>query len=579
MSNITNYEIIYEVFVENVFNLAIFRYLLLPTLLATITAAYLEVQVSEIVRQLSKNIGEKKDSSEALKYYFYFIISSAFLSEVVGFVFTGVVQYIFRTTNRNTFRQFIELSPKVFNNIGSGKIQSIIDRKSKASSELVEVLVVNVFPVICTLSFVSVSVFKKLGLYPCSIIILSVIFYALLTIGIAIWRTNIRRKLNTAENVSNNKLQDSLINHETIYSYGTTDLEVSRYDEKLINIQSNANTLWRALYVLNFSQKTIFLFQSTSIILMGVRGYLSNSLSASDLVFFISISRTLNNCLGNLGFMYSRFTQAMINAKSTFEIVGKKEEKKETFTNTTFNDKIDFVNVNFSYENKLMFTNLSFEIKKGEKVAIIGKNGVGKSTLIKLMLRFEKYEGTIMMDGMDVQDISEESFRNTVTYIPQNGFLFEESVIYNMKYGSKNVSNEEIYKLSKLFGCYETFSKLEKGFETFVGERGKLLSGGERQKILIIRAILNDKKVFVLDEPTSALDKQSELNVLNAFVSKPDATVVMIIHNLELINKFDKILFIHDKSVEVIKSEGKFVGGSSKELGDFLQSSKISDLR
>lgn len=578
MSKITNFEILYEVFVKNVFKLAIVRYLLLPILLATIAASYLEVKVSEVVRELSKNIGEKKDSTDAMWYYFVYILGAAFLSEIVGFVFTGVVQYIFRITNRNTFRQFIELSPKVFNGIGSGKIQSIIDRKSKASSELVEVLIVNVFPVICTLTFVSISVFRKLGVYPCALILLSVAVYASLTINIAIWRTNIRRRLNHAENVANNKLQDSLINHETIYSYGTNDFEVSRYDEKLIRIQENANVLWRALYVLNFSQKGIFLVQSTAIILLGVKGYLSQSLSASDLVFFISISRTLNNCLGNLGYMYSRFTQALINAKSTFEITGLTKEAKSSEPIKPFSDCMEFRDVGFSYDHKLIFTNLNFTIKKGEKVAIIGKNGVGKSTLIKLMLRFEKYNGRILLDGVNINDISEDAFRNTITYIPQSSFLFNESVIFNIKYGTKEVSNEEIYNLSKLFGCFETFSNLQNGFETQVGEQGKLLSGGERQKILIMRAILNNKSIFILDEPTSALDKESERNVLDAITSNEETTLIMIIHNIELINKFDKILFINNNTIEMIKGGGEYIGGSSKELGDFLRSSRISNL-
>ncbi|EOB13386.1 ATP-binding cassette sub-family B member 7, mitochondrial [Nosema bombycis CQ1] len=350
MEKISNSKIFYEVFVNNVLCLPMVRCLMFPTLLAIVTATFLEVKVSEAIRVLSKNISENKNCYEALTYYFYFVLAAAFFSEIVGFIFTGVVQYIYRTINRTTFKQFISISPAKFNHIGSGEVQAIIERKSKASSELFEVLILSIFPVLCTLAFVAHSVFSKLGLYPCLLIIISILIYAFTTISIAIWRIKIRNRLNIAENKTTNKLQDSLFNHETVYSYGMSEFEVKKYDDKLKVIESNAISLRRTLYLLNFSQKAIFLLQSTFIIFLGARFYLDDYMTPSDLVFFVSISRTLNGCLGTLGCMYSRFSQAMTNAKYTFGI-SKNIKEISKLPCTTFKDRFSFINVNFSYDN------------------------------------------------------------------------------------------------------------------------------------------------------------------------------------------------------------------------------------
>ncbi|EQB60248.1 abc transporter b family protein [Vairimorpha apis BRL 01] len=561
MDKKSNIGIIKQVIIRDMLQISYVRYILVPVLFTTILASYLEVNVSLMTKELSEKISKNLDQLNAIKFYVLFSFMSILLTEMSGFIYTGIVQYVFRTTSKSTFKTYINLNPKDFNKFGCGEIQMIIDRKSKACSELIQVIVINLLPIITRLAFIGFSIFDNLGKSSCAIIIMSVLFYISITIKIAIWRTNIRRKLNKSENNASNKLQDGLINHETIAVFKTSNLEVKKYDDLLKINEKYSNSLWRAMYILNFLQKFIFLIQHALVISIGI---FINHMEISKLIFYISISNTLTNSLSNLGYLYSRYTQAILNAKSAYNenIVENQAEKKFSLS---FNKNIIFKNVYFEYEKKAIFKNINFIIDKNEKIAIVGRNGSGKTTLFKIFLNFELYQGQIFIDNQE----SQNNHSHLISYIPQNVFLFNDTVIYNIKYGCENITDDVVFEICKKFGLYEFFSNLEHGFETKVGERGKLLSGGERQKILLMRSILNNKEILMLDESTSALDKESESKFLNMLLHDK-RTIFMIIHNIELISLFDKILFINNKNIEIISKKNLLDGNYSHEFNKFI---------
>jgi ATP-binding cassette subfamily B protein len=216
------------------------------------------------------------------------------------------------------------------------------------------------------------------------------------------------------------------------------------------------------------------------------------------------------------------------------------------------NGEISFENVCFAYENNgNVVDNFSLDIKSKETVALVGSSGAGKTTLIKLILRmFDIQKGKILIDGQDIAKVSQESLRQNVSLVPQDPILFHRSLMENIRYGKPTATNKEVFKASKLAHCDEFISRLEKGYETFVGERGIKLSGGERQRVAIARAILRDAPILIMDEATSSLDSESEKFIQDSLDKlMKEKTVIVVAHRLSTIKKVDRIVVIDKKKI------------------------------
>ncbi len=208
---------------------------------------------------------------------------------------------------------------------------------------------------------------------------------------------------------------------------------------------------------------------------------------------------------------------------------------------------IAFSNVTFGYEGKeQVLTNLSFVIKPRERVALVGRSGAGKSTITKLLLRCEDPTGgCIRIDGEDLRNVTQQSLRWAIAYVPQDPALFHRTIRENIAYGRQDATHEDIVEAAKRAQCHDFISALPNGYDTLVGERGVKLSGGERQRVAIARAILKDAPILVLDEATSSLDPEHEHEVQAAMEEvMRDKTVVVIAHRLSTVRKMDRAIVI-----------------------------------
>jgi ATP-binding cassette subfamily B protein len=208
---------------------------------------------------------------------------------------------------------------------------------------------------------------------------------------------------------------------------------------------------------------------------------------------------------------------------------------------------IRFASVGFLYPNgKTVFSGLSFAIAPGERVGLVGRSGAGKSTITKLLLRFNDVtSGAILIDDQDIRAISQNDLHRTISYVPQEPVLFHRTLRENISYGKPDATMEEIMEAAHRAHAHEFIGELEHGYDTYVGERGVKLSGGERQRIAIARAILKDSPILVLDEATSALDSHSEARIQDAFGElMRGKTTVVIAHRLSTIQKMDRIIVL-----------------------------------
>jgi ATP-binding cassette subfamily B protein len=204
-------------------------------------------------------------------------------------------------------------------------------------------------------------------------------------------------------------------------------------------------------------------------------------------------------------------------------------------------------------------------VRSGEKVALVGPSGAGKSTIVKILFRFyEITRGKILIDGQDISRVTQESLRDQISLVPQEPILFHRTLRENIRYGRPGASDEEVVEAARQAHCHEFISGLDKGYDTYVGERGIKLSGGERQRVAIARAILKNAPILVLDEATSSLDSESEALIQDALrVLMRDKTVIVIAHRLSTIMQMDRIIVLENGTVadmgthqELLRTEG-----------------------
>jgi ABC-type multidrug transport system fused ATPase/permease subunit len=256
----------------------------------------------------------------------------------------------------------------------------------------------------------------------------------------------------------------------------------------------------------------------------------------------------------------------MGTAQRFFEVLDKPIERQggKDFDISEADICINFKNITFSYSNgnldshkeeekgyKAILKNLSFSIKKGSKLAMVGKSGCGKSTILKLILGLYDYsEGRIDFFGHDISEWSIQALRSQISYVSQDTYLFPTSVFDNILYGRTEATAEEVVSASKAAGAHEFIMELPDGYDTMVGERGIKLSGGQKQRISLARAFLKDAPLIVLDEPTSALDNISEAMVLDAMdTAMQNKTAIIVTHKLSAIKNVDEILVIDNGQI------------------------------
>ncbi|MBU2566071.1 ABC transporter ATP-binding protein/permease [Patescibacteria group bacterium] len=259
--------------------------------------------------------------------------------------------------------------------------------------------------------------------------------------------------------------------------------------------------------------------------------------------------------LWNIGRGMRKIYEAFADAKETVEILHQPygvKDKPIAKRIKVNKGKIDFVKVDFNYnKTRKTLENFNININPGERVALVGPSGAGKSTAVKLLLRFHDVDaGKILIDGQNIADVTQDSLRESIGFVPQDPILFHRSLMENIRYGNRKASDKQVMEAAKLAHCHEFIQGLPEGYKTFVGERGIKLSGGERQRVAIARAILKNAPILILDEATSSLDSESEAMIQDALKTlMKNKTVIVIAHRLSTIMQMDRILVMQDGEV------------------------------
>ncbi len=303
---------------------------------------------------------------------------------------------------------------------------------------------------------------------------------------------------------------------------------------------------------------------------VGGNDVLSKKITSGDLSSFIFYSVLTATSLVSLSQIAGQLQSASAAAARIFELLEINSPVCEAIVTKSFGDPKEVVincnNINFAYPSRkdfLVLENFNLEIKPSEKIAIVGSSGSGKSTVLQLLMRFyDVNSGSILLNGIDIRDLSFADLRKNFSYISQDCFIFSGTVFENIAYANQSITKEQVAEIISKNSALNFINNLPQKMDSFVGEKGIKLSGGERQRIAIARAIIKDSPILLLDEATSALDNENSKNIVNAISNLAEKkTVITIAHKLSSVIESDKILFVRD---------GKIVeSGSHQELMAF----------
>ncbi|CCK70398.1 ATP-binding cassette Fe/S cluster precursor transporter ATM1 KNAG_0E01320 [Huiozyma naganishii CBS 8797] len=483
--------------------------------------------------------------------------------ELRNAVFAKVAQNAIRTVSLETFKHLMKLDLGWHLTRQTGGMTRAMDRGTKGISYVLSAMVFHIIPISFEISVVCGILTHQFGAQFAGITFLTMMLYSIFTIRTTAWRTEFRRSANRADNKGASIALDSLINFEAVKYFNNESYLASKYNNALMTYRDAQIKVSQSLAFLNSGQNLIFTSALTAMMYMGCTGILGGNLTVGDLVLINQLVFQLSVPLNFLGSVYRELKQSLIDMESLFklrrnEVVIKNVEQPKMLPADGKPFEIRFENVTFGYEpDRTILKNASFVIAAGKKIAIVGPSGSGKSTILKLVFRFyDPQEGRILINGIDVKEIDLDSLRKVIGVVPQDTPLFNDTIWENVRFGRIDATDEEVWAAVEKAHLSPLISKLSRGTDTIVGERGLMISGGEKQRLAIARVLLKNADIMFFDEATSALDTHTEQNLLKtirANFKTGSKTSIYIAHRLRTIADADKIIVLEDGSV---KEEG-----------------------
>ena len=474
----------------------------------------------------------------------------ALLTQVRDALFAAVAMHSVRRLANETFEHMHRLSLRFHLERKTGGLTRVLERGRAGIESIVRMTMLTLFPTIIEFVMILAVLLYEFDWRYAIITVLMIVAYMYFTTKATEWRINIRRSMNESDTDASGKAVDSLLNFETVKYFGAESREASRYDKAMERFEKASVKAYISLAVLNAGQAIIFTGGLTLCMVLVVDGIRQGRHTIGDFVLVNAMLLQLYQPLNFMGMVYREIKQAIIDIDQMFDVLDQEPEIADLPGAKPLhisNGEVVFENVRFAYTpQRTILDGISFTVPAGKTVALVGPSGGGKSTISRLLFRFyEPQSGRILIDGQNITDVKQVSLRAAIGMVPQDTVLFNDTILYNIRYGRWDASPEEIEEAAKFAQIDRFIKSLPDGYETSVGERGLKLSGGEKQRVAIARTILKAPPILVLDEATSALDSFTEREIQNALdtISRGRTTLV-IAHRLSTIINADEILVL-----------------------------------
>ncbi len=483
-------------------------------------------------------------------------LMSAGFQQLRDAVFAAVGQRALRSLALETFKHIHNLSLRFHMTRKTGGLSRIIERGVKGVDFLLRFLLLSVGPLIVELLLILILVTIFLDLWYLLILAATIVVYIYFTVKVTEWRVKLRREMNKQDTDANQKAIDSLLNYETVKYFGAETREAQRYDSAFEAYEKAALKTSYSLALLNFGQGFIITSGMIGVMVMAAIGVQKGLLTVGDFVMVNAYMIQITIPLNFLGTVYREIRQSLVDMGEMFDLLERRQEvadKPGAVDLRVNGGRIELKSVRFHYEPaREVLKGIDLTIEPGQKVAIVGATGSGKSTIDRLLFRFyDVTDGAILIDNQDIRDVTQQSLHLAIGVVPQDTVLFNDTIRYNIAYGRENAPENDIIKAARTAQIHDFIVSLPDGYNTQVGERGLKLSGGEKQRVGIARTLLKNPPILLLDEATSSLDSDTEVEVRDALEHMGQGrTVITIAHRLSTIINNDKI-FVLDSGIVV----------------------------
>lgn len=543
-----------------------------------------------VAKLLAKYQGQNHVNLEqALPYILWFILLWA-IGEVC---WRFGLHYVIKAETQGFRRLYIEAMDDLFkkdiaffNDNFAGSLTKRVINYTQKYIGLMDTLFFNVFASYVPILFVFVVLWRFSPLLVFGLVLIMIIT-SLIIFPLVKRRMKLVAIREDAGTLASGYVADMIGNIDTIKAFAGEDYESEVHEHNVRDLEKKSKKSW------DYHNLRIDVAIAPFSILANSLGlaiaiYLSNTKGISIAVVFVTfnyyagVTRTMwefNNVFRNIESAIAegaQFTELLLEDPRVNDIGNPLPFKVNK-------GAVELKDVRFRYADsggEHLFDGLNLHIKSGEKVALVGHSGGGKTTVTKLLLRFMDIDsGEILIDGQNIAQVKQKDLRSQIAYVPQEPAMFHRSLADNIRYGNREADDAEIYKAAKAAHAHEFIKDLPQGYETLVGERGVKLSGGQRQRVAIARAMIKDAPILVLDEATSALDSESEKLIQDALWKlMNDRTAIVIAHRLSTIQKMDRIIVLSDGEIveegthqELLKHSGIYATLWAHQSGGFLE--------
>ncbi len=509
-------------------------------------------------------------------------LGSNLLSNLNGFIGDQMSARLYKSLGRQYYEHLLSLPQSYFDQELTGKIINRLNRSVVQISSFMQMWSNNFLQFI----FSTVLALGIVAFYSWPVALLLFTLYPifiLMTVKASGTWQGYQKKINHNTDMASGRFAEAISQVKVVKSFIQEKKEIKYFDKhtnKVLEYTRPQSKYWHtkdiqrrlALNVIFFA---VYLF----IFVQAAHG----QLSAGQAVTLILYAMQIRIPIFTISFLVENTQRAIADSKDYFEIMSMKPDIDDHANASTMQVKkgeITFDDMSFGYGDKHVLHNISFVVEPDSKVALVGESGEGKTTLTNLLLRlYEPASGSISIDGVNVQDVTQISLRQNIGVVFQDPALFSGTIKENIAYGDTSASLDAVINAAKSANAHEFIEKLEKGYDTEIGERGLKLSGGQKQRIAIARALLKDAPILILDEATSSLDSKSEAMVQQALERlMKGRTTLIIAHRLSTIQNVDKIITLQNGTVSETGSPDELAasGGIYSQLLKLQQGTSAS---
>ncbi len=544
---------------------------------------------ANIIDQISSGVNFEEDwpmlVGEGVLFLVLYIISSMVLEKLRLYWCWKMELLSMRDLSMKCFDVVSEQSMQFHNDRFSGSLVSQTNKFVGAFERLFDTFLWDAWPVLCYFVFVLIILGAQVPWYVLGLVVLVAIYTVMswLTMGRIAYLNDESAKADAKQT---GQLADSISNITSVKSYANEAHEHARFADFVQKNYKASMTLMRATIKrdLLFGMVHVALMTLLAVFLIFGNHWLG--ISVTTLILIVNYTNGILSDLWNITHIFKNVNRVFGDAHEMTLILDTADDVVDAPNAVPLELKtpsVEFNNIAFKhYDAKApIFENFSLTVQPGERIGLVGVSGSGKTTLTKLLLRFADVNGgEILISGQDIRDITQESLRKNIAYVPQETALFHRSIAENIAYGKPNATAEEIQRAAKLANAHDFIMELPEGYDTLVGERGVKLSGGQRQRVAIARAILKDAPILVLDEATSALDSESEALIQDALNTlMKDRTSIVIAHRLSTVANLDRIIVLEDGEIAeqgrhqdlLKKPDGAYHRLWSRQSGAFMK--------